>query len=432
MATWVEFLATPHGNEALKLAFDTRREDLKVYFAMRLFEQKRIYRKLPEALKRDVKAFFNTYKSVQAEGQELLFSVGNSELIHNACQQASEDGYGHIDEEGSLTIHTSLESFLAPVLRVYIGCATQLYGDTSSADLIKVHAHSGKLSLMIFDDFEGQALPRMVERIKIRLFDQRIEFYEYGDEFTPPYLYLKSRFINDDHPYYDQQVAFDEALLKHDRLDLTGHGMSSDDFDTAIQSLGLEINELELKPSSRAPMLDDASGKYHTFRDFIECGETQQKTKLANLPKQIESYHALRQLAVEIIDPVMDYFGGIVLTYGFCSRELATQIKGRIAPKLDQHASHETNTRGNLICKRLGAACDFIVPDESMLEVAQWIVENTPFDRLYYYGDDKPVHVSLGPENSQVIAVMKISSNGRLYPTILKSEIFLVESTRIA
>jgi len=421
----LNFLQRSHGDEALKLAFDTRREDLKVYFAMRLFEQKRIYRKLPEALKRDIKAFFGTYKNVQAEGQKLLFSVGNSELIHNACQQASEDGYGHLDEEGSLTIHTSLEYYLAPVLRVYIGCATQLYGDISSADLIKIHAHSGKLSLMVFDDFEGQALPRMVERIKIRLFDQHIEFYEYGDEFTPPYLYLKSRFINNDYPHYDQQLAFDKVLLKYECLDLAGHGMSADSFDTAIHSLGLEINEFELKPSSRIPMLDDACGKYHTFRDFIECGETQEKTKLGNLPKQIETYQALRQLATQIIDPLMDYFGGIELTYGFCSRELATQINGRIAPKLDQHASHELNTRGNLICKRLGAACDFIVPDESMLEVAQWIVENTPFDRLYFYGDDQPVHVSVGSEHSQSIAVMKVTNNGRLYPTMYTTKTFL-------
>lgn len=50
------------------------------------------------------------------------------------------------------------------------------------------------------------------------------------------------------------------------------------------------------------------------------------------------------------------------------------------------------------LCERRGAAVDFIVDDESMLEVAQWIVANTPFDRLYFYGDREPVHVSFGPK----------------------------------
>jgi hypothetical protein len=88
-----------------------------------------------------------------------------------------------------------------------------------------------------------------------------------------------------------------------------------------------------------------------------------------------------------------------------------------VDPSRDQHAAHEVNSRGNLICKRLGAACDFIVPDESMLEVAQWLVQNTPFDRLYFYGDDKPIHVSFGPEHARRIVIMTPSKNNdRLIP----------------
>ncbi len=33
------------------------------------------------------------------------------------------------------------------------------------------------------------------------------------------------------------------------------------------------------------------------------------------------------------------------------------------APTLDQHTSHEVNSRGNPICKRSGLACDFIVEE---------------------------------------------------------------------
>jgi hypothetical protein len=127
---------------------------------------------------------------------------------------------------------------------------------------------------------------------------------------------------------------------------------------------------------------------------------------------------------LHVIDPVMDYFGGIQLTYGFCSPELAKHIKGSIDPKRDQHAAFEVNTRGNLICERQGAACDFIVPDENMLEVAQWIVANTPFDRLYFYGNAKPLHVSYGEEHNRLIVLMLAGKSGRLVPKVVTAAVF--------
>ena len=98
---------------------------------------------------------------------------------------------------------------------------------------------------------------------------------------------------------------------------------------------------------------------------------------------------------------------------------------GRIDPKRDQHAAHERNRLGNLVCPRLGAAVDFIIADEEMLEVAQWVAENTPFDRLYFYGADKPIHVSYGPEQSRQVVTMLPGPSGRLVPRTLSVEAFL-------
>jgi hypothetical protein len=127
-----------------------------------------------------------------------------------------------------------------------------------------------------------------------------------------------------------------------------------------------------------------------------------------------------------VLDPVIEYFGDIILTYGFCSRELAKHVPGRIAPVLDQHASHELNSRGKPICPRLGAAVDFLVTDENMLEVAQWIVQHTPFDRLYFYGADRPLHVSCGPENKREVVILKPKKDSRAMPSVMKPEAFLL------
>jgi len=329
-------------------------------------------------------------------------------------------------EGKSLQLHTSMIEQLPEILRVYIGCAAVLYGDYKNADLVKIHINSGKLSLMSFDDFEGKPIPKMLERVKIKFREQDIEYYDYLGEYTPPNLYYKSRYINEEFPKYPEQVFFEKKLEEFELLDFEGYGPSSNDFDGQIQKMRLEIDEFDLVSSQKKPDLDDKCGHYLTFRHLIECGETFGDISLSNLPQQPETFNSLFNLATKVLDPVIEYFGMIELTYGFCSSELAKKIPGRIAPKLDQHGSHEINRNGKYICTRLGAAIDFIVKDENMLEVAQWVVNNTPFDRLYYYGSTKPIHVSYGPEDNREVVIMSSIKNDRLIPKVIKKEKFIL------
>jgi hypothetical protein len=63
-----------------------------------------------------------------------------------------------------------------------------------------------------------------------------------------------------------------------------------------------------------------------------------------------------------------------------------------------------------------------------MFEVAQRIVQHSPFDRLYFYGDRRPLHVSAGPENKGEVVVMTASKTGRLVPRVVTVKAFLALS----
>ena len=80
---------------------------------------------------------------------------------------------------------------------------------------------------MRYDDFEGSALPRMIERVKIKLREQDIDYFAYGEEYEPPFLYRKSRYVNEEFPNYPEQVAFEEALEGLVLLDFSGYGTYS-------------------------------------------------------------------------------------------------------------------------------------------------------------------------------------------------------------
>ncbi len=159
-------------------------------------------------------------------------------------------------------------------------------------------------------------------------------------------------------------------------------------------------------------------GKYLSLEEFCTCSQTYQqyRDQIDPYPKNPETLTAIKALNTQIIDPIIDRFGrkNFRLTYGFCSPDLKrflnqkdpiTGLKnGRIDPSRDQHTAHEINRNQNYYCKRLGAACDFMIIQVSSETVVNWIVSiPLPFDSLYYYGRSRPIHISYGPENKRAI-----------------------------
>ena len=180
--------------------------------------------------------------------------------------------------------------------------------------------------------------------------------------------------------------------------------------------------------------LDGPCGRHLAFRDLIECGETwhdarDSGTPIPNLPLRPESVAAMACLCETVLDPVIDQFGPITLTYGFTgptlSRRAAVRV-GRVAPAVDQHAACEVNRNGRQICERGGAAVDFLVDGTSTSDLAKWIVTNTDFDRLYYYGPSKPLHVSASTEPvGKIVLLERREPGGRAVPRNVRADRFL-------
>lgn len=160
-------------------------------------------------------------------------------------------------------------------------------------------------------------------------------------------------------------------------------------------------------------------GRYLTLQEFCTCTQTYRKYAVlidpypSNLEETIPALEALCQY---ILDPVIDHFGRerFQLTYGFCSKDLKrflsqkdpeTGIKnGRVDPSRDQHMAHEVNRNGKYYCDRLGAACDFRIIGLESDRLVEWLLEQRlPFDSLYFYGRDRPIHVSYGAQHKREV-----------------------------
>lgn len=399
----LRFVESHTDAELLLQAQTNRSSDLKVYFALHAFSRRKPYKAIKSSLQRDIKLFFATYAQALEEGRALLFQLGNTQAIQAACEQAAQQKLGYLDEKLAFYVTSQAVESLSPLLRVYIGCAALLYGDTSQVDLIKIHSISGKLSLMRYDDFYAKPIPCLLERIKIKFRSLDFEYFQYGDDYEPSYLYLKSRFLTPEIEHHEEQCAFDAQLQALELFDFKGYGTRPEVFRTRLAQARWSIQGFNLERSQQIPSIDEPCGQFLTYRDLIECSQQGLDNPPANLPKQPDSYTALYELATHVLDPIIDYFGMIELKLGFCSPELAKLIPA-IKPKIDQHLACERNRLGNLICSAQGASVNFMIQDENMLEVAEWVIANLAFDQLVFSGHDQPLTVSFGPLNRKKFA----------------------------
>lgn len=193
----------------------SRKEDLLIYFAMGLFDKRKPYTQQPESLKRDIKALFDDYRTAINLATELLFAIADVQLIGEQCFKAHRQLPASILNDGhSLIFHKNYIDALPLLLRVYVGAALQMYGELDDTiDLIKIHINSGKLTLTHYDDFD-KSVPYLVERTKIKMADQSIDFFDYVEESRRPPLLNKHLLLDSMDAKYEKQKSFDKRLSK--------------------------------------------------------------------------------------------------------------------------------------------------------------------------------------------------------------------------
>ncbi|MBN3492229.1 DNA phosphorothioation-associated putative methyltransferase [Vibrio neptunius] len=230
----------------------SRKEDLLLYFAMGLFEKRKPYTQQPESLKRDIKALFDDYTTALNLAAELLFAIADTDLINKQCEKAHQQlAASLLNEQHSLILHRDFIDALPLLLRVYVGAGLQMYGELDEEiDLIKIHITSGKLTLTAYDDF-AKSVPFLVERIKIKMADQDIDFFDYVDEKRRPPLLNKHLYMQNDHENYKKQQSFDKRLAVILDCDSSSEELVSRvEFNTLLDKAGRKVRQFTLYNSS--------------------------------------------------------------------------------------------------------------------------------------------------------------------------------------
>ncbi|MDO6610513.1 DNA phosphorothioation-associated putative methyltransferase [Shewanella sp. 1_MG-2023] len=223
-------------------AIAARKEDLLVYLALSQFEQHKSYKQLPEELKRDIKVFFDTNRVAQSESKILLYRIANTEDIEQACIAAHNSlPASKLNQGHSLELHKKFIPLLPALLRVYVGAAVQLYGELDEIDLVKIHITSGKVSFMGYDNFDTSPLPTLRERIKVKMWQLDVDFFDYIEEDKRPPLINKHLLLELTDVNYKKQLSFDKRLQKEDLFEAHSRPTNLSFITTALKIKELEI-----------------------------------------------------------------------------------------------------------------------------------------------------------------------------------------------
>ncbi len=196
------------GGESITRAAEARRNDLLGYLGLANLRKKVPFGHLSPRLRLDVREFFGNYQRALKQGLELLYAAGDPGEIELACEGLK---LGWQDEQ-ALYVHRRVVDLLPGVLRAYVGCATALFGDLVQADLVKIHKASGKVTFLVYDDFEGKALPELQHRIKVNLRTRWVQVFDHRG--SGQLLYFKERFLAPDHPKLAGMATFNANLRK--------------------------------------------------------------------------------------------------------------------------------------------------------------------------------------------------------------------------
>jgi hypothetical protein len=80
--------------------------------------------------------------------------------------------------------------------------------------LIKVHKHSGKVTLLFYDDFDEKLLPELRLRVKVNLRKLRAQVFDHSLPRFRQLMPFKERFLGRDDPALPELLRFAKKLRK--------------------------------------------------------------------------------------------------------------------------------------------------------------------------------------------------------------------------
>lgn len=253
------------GPELWEQHAEQRKEELLLWLALSRFNDasrpgtstrasRRIGRpplsELPEDLRHDIKHFFSSHKAACEEGDRLLFSTGDADLVEAAVRDTAVGK----KLPQALYVHVEALDRLPLVLRVREGCARSYVGDVDGCTLIKLDRTEPKVSYLSYPDFDAQAHPALSWSMRVAMGWCDIKTRDFSGSKNPPVLHRKETFLAKDDERFEKFAALTAREEKAGLLDETSRIGTRDGWSARLEELGFRVaGHRLLKAKPQAP-----------------------------------------------------------------------------------------------------------------------------------------------------------------------------------
>ncbi|MGB3654694.1 MAG: DNA phosphorothioation-associated putative methyltransferase [Rivularia sp. (in: cyanobacteria)] len=212
--------------------------DIQVYLALVQFKEERPrFSELPEKIRHDIKAFFGTYRDACEIADEKLFSLGQPEVIKAACKK-SKIGKR---TPSALYVHTTALGELEPLLRIYEGCASRVFGRPEETTLIKLHFNEPQISYLYYPDFDTDAHPALKAGLVIDLKTFKITRRDYSKRKNPPILHRKETFVSPKYHLYEEFAQLTQQEIAEGLFEKPNEIGTRKGWQQCLEKCGIEI-----------------------------------------------------------------------------------------------------------------------------------------------------------------------------------------------
>lgn len=220
-----------------------RQQDLSLYIALSKFGKRPRIGQLSSELQNDIKSFFGSYKAACDKADQILFSLGQENVIAKTCRASK---IGKFVPDG-LYVHITALDELDLILRLFEGCASRTIGRMDDANIIKFHTEKPVISYLFYPDFDSDPHPALHTSVRIDLRDLRPKYSDYASSENPPILHRKETFVG---PTYPLLELFKGLTEDEERAGLLANASSIGNrkaWTERVKNAGYEIQDHQLK-----------------------------------------------------------------------------------------------------------------------------------------------------------------------------------------
>ena len=207
---------------------------------MYFFSGRPKYKQLSASLQKDIRLHFGAMTSIEKEAKDVLFSLGDEDLLRADCASVVSDDLGYMDDDKLIFKGKSTEK-LPLRLRGILSVSNRISGEIENTDIVKIHLGSKKVTYLGVDDFKNSPLPRITKRTVVDLRVNSVFTVSHDDKGRVRIFYLKSRLMDKSDENFEIQSQFDNQVENGSGLSFAGEGPKFEEFAKKLMELKIPI-----------------------------------------------------------------------------------------------------------------------------------------------------------------------------------------------